>query len=343
MSDGLVDVHTHVVPESFPDLAARFPYDRWPSVRATGPDTAELLVGGAHFRDIDERCWSPGRRRADMRSEDVDIQVLSPTPVTFCYQAPAEGAVLLARWQNDVIAEMVAEDEEHFRALGALPLQDVDAAITELRRCIDDLGFLGVEIGTTAAGLELDDPVFHPFFTAAEAAGALVLIHPDEIVAAPRVAPRGLTFGVGIPGETLFGAAALLTAGVFDRWPDLLLCLAHGGGALPMVLPRIDEGWRLGGAPPPGGCARRPGSYASLLYSDSLTYDAASLALSVRRFGAEHVLLGTDYPFDAREAPAGRVLREADGILGSSIVTAIGATSARGLFDRLRRSDPVTR
>lgn len=343
MNAGLVDVHTHVVPERFPDLAARHPYDRWPSMRPTGSGTAELLVGGARFRDVDERCWSTGRRRADMRAEGVDIQVLAPTPVTFCYRAPVEGARELARWQNDATAEMVTDDPEHFRALGAVPLQDPASAVAELRRCVDELGFLGVEIGTTVGGRELDDPAFHPFFTAAEAAGALVLVHPDEIVAASRVTPRGLAFGVGIPGETLFGSAALLAAGAFDRWPNLMLCLAHGGGALPMVLPRIDEGWRLGGAPPPGGSARRPGSYAGLLYSDSLTYDAASLALSVHRFGVDHVLLGTDYPFDAREAPTGHVLAAAKEMLGAATVEAIGGTSARQLFDRLRRSSTVAR
>ncbi|ODU05929.1 MAG: hypothetical protein ABS81_06125 [Pseudonocardia sp. SCN 72-86] len=339
----MVDVHTHVVPERFPDLAARYPYDRWPSMRPTGPGTAELLVGGAHFRDVDERCWSTGRRRADMRAEDVDIQVLSPTPVTFCYRAPVEGARELARWQNDVITEMVADDPEHFRALGAVPLQDPESAVAELRRCVDELGFLGVEIGTTVGGRELDDPAFRPFFAAAEAAGALVLLHPDEIVAAPRVVPRGLAFGVGIPGETLFASAALLAAGVFDRWPDLLLCLAHGGGALPMVLPRIDEGWRLGGAPPPAGSARRPGSYAGLLYSDSLTYDAASLALSVHRFGANHVLLGTDYPFVARASPAGKVLAGAADALDPATIEAIGGASARRLFDRICQSSTIPR
>jgi aminocarboxymuconate-semialdehyde decarboxylase len=343
MSPGLVDVHTHVVPERFPDLVARYPYDRWPSMRRTGSDTAELLVGGAHFRDVDERCWSVGRRRADMRAEGVDIQVLSPTPVTFCYRAPTEGARELARWQNDVLAEMVAEDPEHFRALGTVPLQDPASAVAELRRCVDELGFLGVEIGTTVGGRELDDPAFHPFFAAAEAAGALLLVHPDEIVGSSRVVPRGLAFGVGIPGETLFGSAALLAAGAFDRWPDLLLCLAHGGGALPMVLPRIDEGWRLGGGPPPNGSAGPPGSYADRLFSDSLTYDPASLALSLHRFGAGHVLLGTDYPFDAREVPAGRVLANAGDLLDADAVEAIGGVNARQLLDRISRVTPLRR
>jgi aminocarboxymuconate-semialdehyde decarboxylase len=316
-STGLVDVHTHAIP---PELPALPPGHDWPSVRRAGDREARILTGDRWYRDIDDRCWSVPARLRDMDAEGVDVQFVSPIPVTLCHGAPADGARALARAQNDFFATMVAEAPDRLRALGAVPLQDPESALEELRRCVLELGFAGVEIGTRVGERELMDPSFAPFFDAAEELGALVFVHPVDGTVDPRIIALGLTFGLGMPGETAIAGAGLLTSDVLARRPGLRICLAHGAGSLPSILPRLELGEILRGK------EDRPPVRS--LYCDSLTYDVSSLLLAVHRFGAEHVLLGTDYPFSARENPAGKVLSEA----AEDLRDAIGGRNARALL-----------
>jgi aminocarboxymuconate-semialdehyde decarboxylase len=122
--------------------AAIAPWAQWPSVEQSSETDARILMGGRPYRDIDSRCWSVGRRLTDMDAEGVALQVVAPVPVTFCHDAPADGAAVLARAQNDFLAGLVAQRPDRFRALGAVPLQDPGLAVAELRRCVRQLGFL---------------------------------------------------------------------------------------------------------------------------------------------------------------------------------------------------------
>ncbi|MCQ4079215.1 amidohydrolase [Streptomyces sp. RB6PN25] len=328
-SPGLVDVHTHALPPQLPDLAA-YRWDRWPSVERTAEDRARILVGGKPYRGVDDRCWSARRRLADMDEDGVAIQVLSPVPVTFCHDAPAEGAAVLARAQNEFLADLVAQAPGRFRALGAVPLQDPARATEELIRCVTELSFVGVEIGTRAGALELGDPALDPFFDTAAGLDALVLVHPADTTLDPRLAKLGIAFGAGMPSETAIAAAGLLSGASAARRSAVRLCLAHGGGSLPSLIPRLDRGKLLQS----GGDQRQPlpSTLARSLYCDSLTYDADSLLLAIHRFGADHVLLGTDYPFAAREAPAGAVLAAAGSQLSEPLRSAIGRDNALRLM-----------
>lgn len=311
--DGPIDVHTHAIA---PDLAAPGP-GSWPTVERTAADRARILLDGAVYREIDDRCWSAARRLSDMDAEGVAVQFVSPIPVTLCHDRPAGPAAAFAAVQNDFLAALCAGAPDRLVALGAVPLQDPGAAVAELRRCVLELGFAGVEIGTVvgdpaAGGTELADPALDPFFDAAAEIGAFVLVHPVDQTLDPRLARLGVGFGLGMPSETAVAGAGLVTGP--PRRPGVTLCLAHGGGALPQVLPRLDKGSSMitPDRTPPTERARE-------LWCDSLTYDAASLSLSVARFGAEHVLLGTDYPFAAREDPAGAVLDAVDPQLRAAV------------------------
>jgi aminocarboxymuconate-semialdehyde decarboxylase len=304
--DGSIDVHTHAIARELPDLSGYA--GRWPSVESVG-DRGRIMLDGELYREIDDRCWSAQRRLRDMDAEGVAAQVVSPIPVTLCHDQPPEGAAVLAAAQNDFLAALVAQAPGRLFALGAVPLQDPTRAAAELARCVDELGLLGVEIGTQAAGpggrIELNDPVLDPFFAAAAERSAFVLIHPVDLTLDPRLAALGVEFGLGMPVETATAAAGLLTGRPLRA--GVRLCLAHGGGALPSVLPRLDRGARMAGGDGP-----LPSARARDLWCDSLTYESASLDLAVTRFGLDHVLLGTDYPFLAREAPAGAVLSGRD-------------------------------
>ena len=304
---GQIDLHTHAIDPDLPDIGQRHE-GTFPVVRRIAPDRAQILIDGKPYREVDDRSWSAEARIKDMDAEGVAAQVVSVTPATLCHAEPADGARALAAAQNDFLARLAAAAPDRLLAFGCVPLQDPQAAVKELRRCIRDLGFAGVEIGTRVGDLDLTDPRFVPFFRKAEELGAVVFVHPVDRTLDPRLARLKIGFGLGMPGETATAAAAIVTSDLLDQVPRLKLLLAHGGGTLPSALARLVKGQRMAGETDP---ERLATTRAQELWCDSLTYDVPALHLANERFGPDHVVLGTDYPFDAREQPAGAVLREA--------------------------------
>lgn len=302
---GLIDLHTHAIDPDLPDVG-RACEGAFPVVRRTAGDRAQIFLDGRLYREVDSRCWSAQARLRDMDAEGVAAQVVSATPATLCHGEPAEGARVLAAAQNDFLARLAGAGRGRLFALGCVPLQDPDAAVKELRRCVTDLGFAGVEIGTRVGPRDLADPVFMPFFRAAADLSAVVFVHPVDRTLDPRLARLKVAFGLGMPAETAVAAAGILASDLPGRLPGLRICLAHGGGTLPSALARLDRGQQLAGEAGPG---RMATARARRLWCDSLTYDGPALRLAAERFGPGHVVLGTDYPFDAREQPAGAVLR----------------------------------
>jgi aminocarboxymuconate-semialdehyde decarboxylase len=298
---GLVDVHTHAIDDQLLDLRRAYPHDLWPSVDRTGDTEAHLMFGGQHYRRIDHRSWSPRARLIDMDSKGVGMQVLSPIPVTFCYQASAAGAAALASAQNEFFARITYDHPTRFAALGAVALQDPDRAVGEMRRCVRQSGFIGVEIGTRVGDIELADPSLDQFFAVAHELGTLVLVHPSDQDLPARVTELGLGFGAGMPTETAVAAAALIAHGALKRRPEVRICLAHGGGALPAMIGRLDKGAIIAGMP--ADSPDLPSRLARQLWCDSLTYNRQALYAAVDVFGPDHVVFGSDYPFPAMPEP----------------------------------------
>jgi len=298
---GLVDVHTHAIDDDLPDLARIYPHDRWPSIDRTSETNAHLMFGGEFYRRIDHRCWSPAARLTDMDREGIAVQVLSPIPVTFCYQASAAGAAELASVQNEFFGRIVRQHPTRFAALGALAMQDPDRAVDEMRRCMRQRGFLGVEIGTQVGGTELADPSLDRFFAVAHELGALVLVHPSDQDLSPRVTGLALGFGAGMPIETALAAAALIVGGALSRRPQVRICLAHGGGALPALIGRLDKGAIMAGTT--ADSPDLPSRLAAQFWCDSLTYGRRPFDAALELFGSDHVVFGSDYPFPAMPEP----------------------------------------
>jgi aminocarboxymuconate-semialdehyde decarboxylase len=227
--------------------------------------------------------------------------VLSPIPVTFCYQATAAGAVELASAQNEFFTRIVHQHPTRFAALGAVALQDPDRAVDELRRCMRRQGFLGVEIGTQVGGTELAEASLDRFFAVAHELGALVLVHPSDQDLPPRLTGLGLGFGAGMPIETAVAAAALIISGALSRRPGVRICLAHGGGALPAIIGRVDKAAVIAGIPVDS--PDLPSRLAAQFWCDSLTYSRRALDAAVQLVGRDHVVFGSDYPFPAMPKP----------------------------------------
>lgn len=317
-----VDFHTHIMPIDFPDFGKLFGGERWPSIERINDHTAQIMVQGNIFRKITKETWDPAKRLEQMALEGIDIQVLSPIPITLCYWAPLKGAVEFAKLQNDYMANIVKQHPDSFLGLGTVPLQDVEAAIEEMDRCVHQLKLSGLEIGTNINGMGLDDPCFLPFFEKAEQWNVPLFIHPYEMVGKERTANDNLAITVGMPMELSLAATRLIWAGIFDKFPNIKLCLAHGGGAFPYILPRIDTGWNAW--PHLRKTEKPPSSYANKFYYDALVYDSVNTQYLIDLVGYERLIMGSDYPFVVREAPPGKTILEMESLSSEHKVALLG-------------------
>ena len=298
---GGIDVHAHVVPEHFPRcLSVPEPSD-WPSTVAAEPCHRHVMVSGKVYRTVSDRCWSAPKRLADMDAMGLAVQALSPMPELLSYwMAPGPGGELL-RFINDTIAEMAARADGRFVGLGGVPLQDVEAAIAEMERCLRDLGFAGVEIGSNVNGRPIGAPDFAPFFAAAEAMGAAVFVHALRPAGMDRlVGPGQLQQVIAYPTDVGLAAASVITSNLIVRHPRLRLAFSHGGGTLGLLLPRLEEGRRVFPAVERA-VSESPTAQARRLFYDALVYDEPTLRHLVSLFGEGQVMLGTDYPFNFHE------------------------------------------
>ncbi|MBY0308473.1 MAG: amidohydrolase [Phycisphaerales bacterium] len=334
-----IDVHTHILPSPrrWLKLSERFGYGGFVSLQelaernARGCCQANMMVDGRLFRVIEDNCWDAAQRirECDQHGEGgVGVQVLSTVPVMFCYWARPRHTADIARWLNDDLAETCRAHPERFVGLGTLPMNDPDAAVGELERCVNELGFAGVQIGTNVNGTELGDPSLRPVFAAAERLGACVFVHPWEMIGArhrhrqeppapPEMTERYKKFWgawlVGMPAETCLALCSVLCGGVLAALPRLRIGFAHGGGSFAGTIGRIEHGYRAR----PDLCATecpvspRAQVERGAVYVDSLVHDAESLRALVRLFGAGRVMLGSDYPFPLGEDRPGELVRDA--------------------------------
>ncbi|MEO3807427.1 amidohydrolase family protein [Sphaerisporangium sp. B11E5] len=307
----VIDVHTHVVPKGWPDLAARCGGTGWPWLRVDSERDAMIMVGETEFRPVGPRCWDAGVRLADMDADGVDVQVVSPTPVFFGYERPAGQAVKAARILNDLTLKVTAAGGDRLVPFCQVPLQDPDAACAELDRCLA-AGHAGVEIGNHVGDRDLDDAGVVTFLQHCASVGAPVFVHPWDMPGGPRLDRWMARWLTGMPAETHLSILALILGGVLDRVPESLrLCFAHGGGSFPFWLGRADNAWHRRGDVVRGRSAHPPSHYTRRFSVDTVVFDPAALRLLVDTMGEDQVILGSDYPYPLGERPAGRVVHEA--------------------------------
>ena len=264
----------------------------------TSERTAE--VNRAQFADIGCRLYGVDQRLKDMDRLGIDVQAISPSPGQYYYFTDPGTGRNAARLVNDGIAGAVAAHPRRLVGMGTVPLQNVELAIAEMRRCVVELDLRGIEIGSNVCGRDLHDAELRPFFAAAEELDVLLFLHPLGFTHAERMREFYFNNLIGNPLESTLAVGHLIFGGVLDRFPGLKICVAHGGGYMPAYWGRMDHGWRAR-ADCSEHCQHLPSSYLKRLWFDTLVFDQAELGALVRTLGPERLCLGSDYPFDMAE------------------------------------------
>lgn len=269
---------------------------------------ARMMKDGKFFREVEANVWDPRTRMGECKDHGVDIQVLSTVPAMFSYWAKAVDALDISMLLNDHIAEVVSEFPQRFIGLGTIPLQDIDLAISEMERCLSDLGLAGVEIGTNVNQRNLDDELLFSVFEAAQDLNAAIFVHPWDMMGQDDLQKYWLSWLVGMPAETSRAICSMIFGGVFERLPNLRVAFAHGGGAFPAILGRVQHGFHVR----PDLCAVDnkidPVKYLGKFWVDSLVHDNDALDYLINKVGINKIALGTDYPFPLGELEPGELI-----------------------------------
>ncbi len=318
-----IDLHTHILPREWPDLDAKYGYSGFVRLEHYKPCCARMMMGKRVFREITDNVWEPARRIEEMDAAGVTMQVLSTVPVMFSYWAKPRHALDLSRMLNDHIAEVVRAYPTRFAGLGTIPLQDPELAAGELERCMRELGLRGAEIGTHVDANEhchgpdcrnLDHASLDVVWKTAEQLDAAIFVHPWDMIGKTRMPKYWLPWLVGMPAETSLAICSMMLSGVFERFPKLRVAFAHGGGAFPFTVGRIERAFRVRPDLVATDNKVNPRTYLAdgdrpaHFYVDSLVHDADALGMLLKLFGAERVALGSDYPFPLGESRAGELI-----------------------------------
>ena len=272
----VVDMHTHFLPKQWPDLAAKFSADTssnpWPSMRHTEPGKAMLMLGDKDFRPVYEACWDPAVRLAEMDRDNIDIQIMSATPILFAYAKKAEQAHYCAQLFNDLALDICSHDSNRLKALAQVPLQDIDKSCEEVSRAAKN-GHVGVQIGNHVGDKNLDDEGLVTFLQHCASENIPVLVHPWDMLGGDRMPKYMLQWLVAMPAETQLSILSLILSGAFERISkDLKLCFAHGGGSFAFQLGRVDNAWKHRDIVRQD-CPNIPSSYCDRFFVDSAVSD----------------------------------------------------------------------
>ncbi len=272
-----IDVHAHYYPQELIEAYTRLK-------RMSGnPQMAP--AGGV---PLDERL--------DLLAEaGIDLQVLC-SGANQPYVDNRDEAVNVARFANDLYAD-VCKAHKQFAAFATLPLPHIDASIEEMGRCLDTLGMLGVNIGTSVADRPLDDPHFAPVFAELERRRAVLFLHPQGIGAGPMADAYSMTFMIGACFEDTVTSIRLVMSGLTTRYPNIRIIVPHLGGTLPFLVQRIqDHTQRMAYRGQPF-AVTNPMEAFRTMYFDTVNNYPPALRCSCAAFGVDHIMLGSDFPF----------------------------------------------
>ena len=262
----IIDVHAHYVPETL-----------WEAEQDRG------------FFSVDKTGLD---QRVQMLNDGgIDIQVLSPVA------RYSNSNLELTMRHNDAMAQEVDQYPNRFIGMASIALNEPDTASKELERSVKDLGMKGATIGSNATGVNLDAKEFGPFYSKAQELGVPIFVHPMTVLGQDRLQKYQLDNLIGNPTDTSVAVASLIFGGVLNEFPKIKIYLAHGGGTCTYLAPRWDQGSRSRLASSVK-LNKLPSEYLKLLHFDSLTHSTLLLENLAKYVGADHIMLGSDYPYD---------------------------------------------
>lgn len=324
----IIDTHHHIIPKNLVDLVRKG--DSRFDAEVQTIDGQEWMVHKQGYKyPLFNKFYDSASKKEDMKTGKLDKIILSPAPPTFNYWLNDTTAKEVAILVNDGIAEMMAENTQVYRAMATVPMQNPQLAVQELERVHKQYGIKAVELGTSIEGVNLDDPKFLPFFEAADAMGITLFLHPYYVGDKSGLSKYYFTNLVGNPLDTAVAAGSLIFGGVLDRFKNLKVMLAHGGGYMPYQIGRFDKGYRE--RKESRTCENLPSSYLNRFYFDTLTFSPKPLEFLVNLAGEDNVVLGSDYPFDMGTLTPVDIVNECN--FSEQVKAKILSKNAKFLFD----------
>jgi aminocarboxymuconate-semialdehyde decarboxylase len=326
-----IDIHFHVVPPLFVEAVHNGEFREVIEIAVIG-DTEHLVfqappgIPVEPNTELEPGTYDPALIMAALDERKLTAAAMSPAPELFIYWAPADLGARLARTINDGMLDLATKCPGRLVGLATLPLPDAEASARELKRAVR-LGMRGAALCTHINGHDLDASHLEPVFQMAQDLDVPLFLHPQNSGDLARMKDYHLWNMVGFPFETALAATRLIMSGTFERFPNLKVVLAHGGGYFPYQIGRLDHGYRRrhhlrDGLPHP------PSHYLKNIFCDGLIHDQQSLRFLIDRMGADHVVLGCDYPFDMGTSLGVQSLKSL-GLSKAQEDAVLGATLAR--------------
>ncbi len=320
-----IDVHNHMIaPEVIQYLEREG--ERYQTRIVESDGARFFLIKETARRPINDKISKPEARMVDMDAEGVGIQAISCVPFIMYPDVSPELGLAIAQVNNDALLSAASKQADRFVPLASAPMQDPQAAARELER-VARLGMKGVEIPPKVGEQGLDEPQFEPFWAAAEALDLAVCIHPFDAAPAGALARYNLGNAVGNLYDTGLAGALIICGGVLERHPRLRVVLYHAGGAFPAVISRIDNAQRVSPSAF-SAISRPPSSYVEQLSFDTIAFNPDMLRYLVVKYGADHLVLGSDYPLDNGRAHPVREVKEL-GLAPADEEAVLGLTAER--------------
>jgi aminocarboxymuconate-semialdehyde decarboxylase len=301
---GAIDIHHHYVPQEIIAEAKRHGGTLGIEVSEDKDGAIRFSFNGGPRYPLVQGLTDVAPRLAMMEKGKISLAALDPSTQLLGYNLKGEQAESWCRIYNDCVKEFVKKYPDRFTAMAAVPIQEPERAAKVLQHAVSELDFRGAYIATNVNHRYYDSEDFDPFWAMAEELDALIFMHPDNPAGTELMGSFGLRLVCGNPADTTLSLGILIYSGVFDRYPNLKICTCHGGGFFPYHVSRFDREFftgqqaaRRADRPNAPSCASAPSAYLKNLYFDTLVYDVETLDFLRRKVGAEHLLLGTDFPY----------------------------------------------